>query len=141
MLKNMIVEVSMITALAKILLDDSISDNIREIKLNGLKSLYSYLRHYEESGYDNRLIINIAEKKIEMIQECTSKTEMSKIIKPRCPHYNGNRFIPDKYNVVEEELIYWSETSLQAPLNEVGFKRYMELFKLVFPEKAIEICS
>lgn len=141
MLKNMIVEVSMITAFASTLLDESISDNIREIRLNGLKSLYSYLRYYEESGYVDKLIRNIAEKKIDMIQKCTSKTEMNKIIKPHCPHYNGNTFISDEYSVLEEELICWSETSLQAPLNDAGFNRYMELFKLIFPKKVIDVCS
>ena len=29
--------------------------------------------------------------------------------------------------------------SLNAPLNEYGFKRYMELFKQIFPEKEKEI--
>ena len=36
----------------------------------------------------------------------------------------------------EEELICWSEASLRAPLNETGFQRYSELFRLVFPEES-----
>ena len=59
---------------------------------------------------------------------------MNKLLKPSYPYFNGNKFIPDKYNVIEEELICWSETSLQGPLNEIGFKRYTELFNILFPE-------
>lgn len=64
----------------------------------------------------------------------TSKTEMEKMLNPHCPTYNGNEFIPDKYNIPEEELICWSQTSLKAPLNDAGFKRFMEVFKLVLPD-------
>ena len=42
----------------------------------------------------------------------------------------------DDYSVPEEELICWSEASKNAPLNEVGFKCYMELFKQVLPEES-----
>ena len=77
----------------------------------------------------------LAEKKCNMIMSCNSKTEMEKIIKPKCPHYDGNKFVTDDYNVLEEELIAWSETSLAGPLNDIGFKRYLEVFMLVFPEE------
>ena len=43
-----------------------------------------------------------------------------------------NEFITSKYCIPEEEMIMWSCTSLKAPLNEAGFKRYMQLFKEVF---------
>ena len=76
----------------------------------------------------------IADKKGKMIMETSSKTEMEKVLKPHAPHYNGNEFFPDKYNVLEEELICWSETSLKSPLNDAGNKRYMQLFSEVFPE-------
>ena len=66
--------------------------------------------------------------------ETSSKSEMEKVLKPHAPHYNGNEFFPDKYNVLEEELICWSETSLKSPLNDAGNKRYMQLFSEVFPE-------
>ncbi len=38
---------------------------------------------------------------------------------------------------MNERLIGWSETSLRGPLISVGLKRYMELFKMIFPEKDI----
>lgn len=139
MLNNPIIEINMITAFAKILMSEDISDKIRELRLSALKSLYSYLEYYEKAGYVDKLICNIAEKKITMIMQSTSKTEMNNIIKPHCPKYDGNKFISNEYSVLEEELIGWSETSLQAPLNEAGFNRYMELFKIVFPEKVKDV--
>lgn len=72
-----------------------------------------------------------------MILNSTTKGEIEKISNPKCPHYDGVRFYPDAYNVPEEELIGWCETSLRAPLNSAGLNRYMEVFKTVFPEKEI----
>ena len=45
-------------------------------------------------------------------------------------------FISDPYLLPEEELICWSEASLRAPLNEPGYRRYMKLFRQVFPEES-----
>lgn len=71
-----------------------------------------------------------------MIMNASSKTEMEKVMKIKPPYFDGNKFIPDQYNVPEEEMIAWSQTSLQAPLDEAGFKRYKELFVQIFPEQA-----
>ena len=126
--------ISLIQAFVQILFDEKTSDDIKTLRINGLKELNKYLEYYKEKGYLKCLINKIAEKKIKMIMQITSKTEMEKIIKPTCPYFNGNKFISDKYNVIEEELICWSESSLQAPLSDVGFKRYKELFNIIFPE-------
>ena len=64
---------------------------------------------------------------------------MERIITPRAPYFDGNRFIPDKYSIPEEELIVWSETSLKGPLIAAASDRYRELFTIVFPERAKEI--
>ena len=77
----------------------------------------NYLKYYQDHGYIESLINKIAEKKTKMIMEIKSKNEMDKILKPSCPYFNGSKFIPNKYNVIEEELICWSETSLKAPLD------------------------
>ena len=60
---------------------------------------------------------------------------MNKLISPRCPAYNGRCFEEDDLIIPEEELILWSEMSLLAPLNGVGFLRYMELFKKILPDE------
>lgn len=139
MLKNGKIEMDITVAFVKILMSNDISDKVKELRLSALKELYNYLEYYEESGYLDKLINKIAEKKISMIMEITTKEEKEKVVKPNPPRFYGNKCITDKYNVPEEELICWSETSIIAPLNEVGFKRYMELFKKVFPDEEREI--
>ena len=136
MSKNIISEfnINLIQAFVEIFFDEKSSDGIKTLRINGLKELSKYLEYYQNNGYLESLINKIAEKKIKMIMQITSKTEMNKMIKPSCPYFNGSIFISDEYNVIEEELICWSETSLQAPLSEVGFKRYKELFDIIFPE-------
>ena len=131
--------ICLIQTFVEILFDEKVSDDIKELRINGLKTLSSYLEYYQNCGYKEKLINKIAEKKTKMIMQIKSKSEMDKMLKPSCPYFNGSQFVPDKYNVIEEELICWSETSIIAPLNEVGFKRYMELFKKIFPDEEREI--
>ena len=135
MLKNKNIEVDITMAFVKILMSNDIPEKIKELRLSALKELYSYLKHYEELGYVDKLICKIAEKKIGMIMQIENKEEKEKVIKPKCPQFYGDKFIPDKYNVPEEEIICWSEESLKAPLNEHGFNRYMELFRKIFPNE------
>lgn len=135
MLKNKNIENDIILAFAEILMSNDISDRVKELRLSALKELHNYLELYEELGYIDKLTIKIAEKKISMIMEITTKEEKKKVIEPNRPSFYGGKFITDKYNVPEEELIYWSETSLRVPLNEAGIKRYMELFKKIFPDE------
>ena len=112
-----------------------VPDKIKELRLKGLLHLQGILRKYKEESYCERLLSGIAEKKGKFIINAHSLTEMKKIFHVSCPTYNGNKFIPDEYWVPEEELIGWSHTSLNAPLNSVGFKRYMEVFGMIFPEE------
>ncbi len=124
----------LIQTFVEILLDEKMSDNLKELRIDGLKTLSGYLEFYKKRGYVGKLVDNIAEKKIKMLMQIESKKEMDKMLKPSPPHFNGAKFVTDEYNVIEEELICWSETSLRAPLNEEGYKRYLELFNIVFPE-------
>ena len=126
---------------SQILFDEKLTDKVKEIRYKGLQQLCNILNYYKSRGFDDKLLVPIAEKKCNMIMSCNSKTEMEKIIKPKCPHYDGNKFVTNDYNVLEEELIAWSETSLAGPLNEIGFKRYLEVFMLVFPDEYKKIIS
>ncbi len=120
-------------ALAELLLSDK-PDRVKELRISALQTLRNQLNYYKELGIIDRLLTAIAEKKCKFLMEITSKTEMEKMLKPHCPTYNGNEFVTDTYHIPEEELICWSQTSLAAPLNSAGFKRYMEVFKLVLPD-------
>lgn len=114
-------------------------DKVRELRLSAISQLRSRLAFYKEHGYIEALLCAIARKRAEMIMRTTSKTEMEKVMSVHCPHYDGNKFVPNQYNVPEEEMITWSETSLMAPLNDIGFRRYAELFREIFPEQAKRI--
>lgn len=122
----------LIPYIAEILVSDKLTDSQRELQFGALQQLQGILRHYESLGYRGDLICKIADKKGAMICKITIKSEMSEVLKPDCPHYDGNKFIPGKYNVPEEELICWSEVSLRAPLLSVACERYISLFKSVF---------
>lgn len=112
------------------------AERVKKLRLDAIRSLQRYLRYYRQLGYMPKLLYAIAEKKCRVISSIASKPELEKLIRPRCPHYDGNRFIPDTYSIPEEELICWSETSLKVPLDAAGFQRYMDLFKQVLPEES-----
>lgn len=87
---------------------------------------------YREMQIRDDIVDAIIEKRTQLILDATTVQELKSICAEPKPHYNGNEFITSKYCIPEEEMIMWSCTSLKAPLNEAGFKRYMQLFKEVF---------
>ena len=137
--KDIDFNLAIIPHIAELITQKGVADNVRELRWDALMQLTRQLNYYKSLGYIDRLLYAIAEKKGKMIMETSSKTEMEKVLKPHAPHYNGNEFFPDKYNVLEEELICWSETSLKSPLNDAGNKRYMQLFSEVFPEDYVRL--
>ena len=120
-------------AFAEILMDEESSDDLKNLRLNALKKLQRSLHHYDQLGYIPQLTTAIAEKKCQMIKEATSKAQVDKFLNPRCPHYDGGKFIEDPCIIPEEELICWSHASLRFPLNSVGAARFKEVFQRVFP--------
>ena len=120
-------------AFAEIVMDEEASDGLKSIRIDALKKVQRSLNHYRHLGYIPELTRVIAEKKCRMIKEATSKSEMEKFLQPRCPRYDGEKFIEDPYIIPEEELICWSYASLRFPLNNIGAARFQEVFKRVFP--------
>lgn len=121
-------------AFAEIVMDEDASDDLKSIRIDALKKVQRSLNHYHHLGYIPELTKAIAEKKCRMIKEATSKSEMEKFLQPRCPRYDGEKFIEDPYIIPEEELICWSYASLRFPLNNIGAARFQEVFKRVFPD-------
>ena len=121
-------------AFAEIVMDEDASDDLKSLRIDALKKVQRSLNHYHHLGYIPELTRAIAEKKCRMIKEATSKSEMQKFLQPRCPRYDGEKFIEDPYIIPEEELICWSYASLQFPLNSIGAARFQEVFKRVFPD-------
>ena len=128
------VDVILIPYFAEVIVGDK-PEKVQSLQFTALRQLQARLHWYSERGYQDKLINAIAEKKSEMIMRTTTKAEMEKVLHAPAPHYTGARFVTDQYCVPEEKLIGWSETSLRGPLIPAGLKRYMELFKLVFPEE------
>ena len=121
-------------AFAEIVMYEDASDDLKSIRIDALKKVQRSLNHYHHLGYIPELTRAIAEKKCRMIKEATSKSEMEKFLQPRCPRYDGEKFIEDPYIIPEEELICWSYASLRFPLNSIGAARFQEVFKRVFPD-------
>ena len=121
-------------AFAEIVMDEDASDDLKSLRIDALKKVQRSLNHYHHLGYIPELTRAIAEKKCRMIKEATSKSEMEKFLQPRCPRYDGEKFIEDPYIIPEEELICWSYASLRFPLNSIGAARFQEVFKRVIPD-------
>ena len=121
-------------AFAEIVMDETASDDLKSLRIDALKKVQRSLNHYHHLGYIPELTRAIAEKKCRMIKEATSKSEMQKFLQPRCPRYDGEKFIEDPYIIPEEEMICWSYASLRFPLNSIGVARFQEVFKRVFPD-------
>ena len=121
-------------AFAEIVMDETASDDLKSLRIDALKKVQRSLNHYHHLGYIPELTRAIAEKKCRMIKEATSKSEMEKFLQPRCPRYDGEKFIEDPYIIPEEELICWSYASLRFPLNNIGAARFQEVFMRVFPD-------
>ena len=124
---------------ADVLLDEDSPTKVLELRMRALAMLCGQLDYYRKLGYVERLIEGIAEKRAAMIMKATTKTEMDKVMKPKAPRYDGGKFVPDEYNIPEEEMIAWSRVSVQAPLSSIGMQRYMELFREFFPEESKEL--
>ena len=69
-------------------------DSVRNLRFDAMRQVQDYLHHYEMLGYMPGLLCVIAEKKCRYIMAAATKADMEQIIKPHCPHYDGNRFIP-----------------------------------------------
>ena len=80
--------------------------------------------------------LRICSEKDSDASNARTKGELQEISKPPKPVYNGNVFTTGKYDTEEEELLVWSLTCLQAPLNNQAYERYKELFCRLLPEKA-----
>ena len=89
-----------------------------------------YIQKFYEKGYLESIVYQIALKKINFLMDAKTRSEVKEILRPSAPIYNGNGFIPNGiFHVEEEELLLWSEASLQVPLNNESCLRYQYLFQ------------
>lgn len=114
-------------------------DKLAGERLAAAAKVMQYARIYQEDGILIWLVDRVLEKKLGWIKAAHTKAELAEIVKPSVPHYTGGGFSEGKYHVREEEMLLWSQASLQAPLNRIGYERYMELFREFFPKEAEKI--
>lgn len=124
-----------IMKIGEVIVDESVPPKVQELRLKALGTLRWQIEYYKKLGYVEKLLQGITEKRIAMIMKTTTKTEMDKVMTPRAPRYDGDKFVPDEYHIPEEEMIGWSQASLRVPLSSIGHKRYMELVMELFPEE------
>lgn len=111
---------------------DQLPKRVLEEKISALWDTYNRARSYRAMSIRDDIVDAIVEKKTSLILDATTVQELKSICAEPKPYYNGNQFITSQYCIPEEEMIMWSRTSLKAPLNEAGIKRYMQLFKEIF---------
>ena len=105
-------------------------------KLSAFLTLLSKCEYYRNEGFLPGLITEICRKKAEFIKTAKTKKELRLIMEPPNIRYNGNEILPaNEYCIPEEEMIFWSITSLIGPLTTEGQRRYEKLFKQIFPDK------
>lgn len=110
-------------------------------KFEALRKTASLLESYASRSFDERLLDVIMEKKAKMILEATKVSDVREIATPKAPEFLGDGWSVSRFSVPEEEMIWWSMTSLKGPLNEPANKRFMELFKDFYghsPDETIE---
>ena len=111
-------------------------DRLKEERIQTLQTIFQRAWRYQERGMLEEIILGFVQKKTAMLQNARTKGELQEISKPPKPVYNGNVFTTGKYDTEEEELLVWSLTCLQAPLNNQAYERYKELFCRLLQEKA-----
>ena len=119
-------------------LEFSLKNDLFAEKISAFLSLLETCRRYRKEGFLPDIITEICRKKAEYIRIAKTKSELQAIMDSPAVRYDGNEVIPaNKYCIPEEELIYWSNTSLLAPLQYDGLRRYEKLFKQIFPAGGI----
>ena len=98
-------------------------DRLKEERIQTLQTIFQRAWRYQERGMLEEIILGFVQKKTAMLQNARTKGELQEIS-------------TGKYDTEEEELLVWSLTCLQAPLNNQAYERYKELFCRLLQEKA-----
>ncbi len=120
--------------------DESKGLEIQKASMEAFQTVYQRVRGYMGDYLDFRLCLAILYRKGRMIEEARTKAELNEISKPSVPVKTYSGFREGLYHVPEEEILLWSYVSMETPLNDEGYHRYMELFARFFPEAAKKIC-
>ena len=108
------------------------SGAVPKAKISAIKDTIWRVANYRRQGIVSELVHTIFVKRMQLIGNAGTVSELKEIQAEPKPHYNGNGFSTGTFCIPEEELILWSQTSLRAPLNEAGMKRYLDVFHQVY---------
>ncbi len=121
--------------------ENQVPERIKLFRMTASLQLRRNLRALLKEGFRPDLVLRIAEKKIAMLHEATSKAQIESILYPPAPYFNGVKFCSSQYLTPEEELVAWSKASEVVPLDHWGQKRFEELFSETLPQAAKSILN
>lgn len=126
----------LLNAIVDICEDTALNKKIRGLQLDGVYAISKLAREYAGEYCMFKIVLDIAVRKLEYLRTATTRKEVTEILTPPKPRYNGRELVVDsKYYVPAEEMLIWSRTSFLAPLSEEGYKRYMKVFREYFGEE------
>ena len=117
---------------ALIVKHDDENDKLLNEKFEAIKRVYATVEWYAKDGFMEQIVDTIMEKKAKMILDATSVKDVRELDNPPKPQYDGNKWYNSPNSVPEEEMVWWSKTSLKVPLSYEAMRRYEELFKQFF---------
>ena len=123
----------------QVLEDERKEERLKKAIMEALLGIKRKASGEAERGILFELVLGMAQKKSRIICEAESISQLKEMVKPCEPYWNGGEFKTGPYHVPEEELLIWSEISLEMVLNDAGYRRYAELFMELFPEEGEEI--
>ena len=128
-------------ALVEVVLDATSDESEKELRLDCLIQIFGRANTYLKKGFLPDVVEAFFVRKMEGLPLVSTKQDMQDFLKVSTPNYSGGKFIDRNtpYYSEEEELLFWSETSLRGPLISAGYERYMELFKKILPKQAEQI--
>ena len=88
-------ELIILHTLVEIVMDEDASEHLKELRIAALNKVLRRLNAYHHLGFIRPLTTAIAEKKCSTIQKAATQAEIKRILGPRCPRYDGNKFVED----------------------------------------------
>lgn len=121
--------------LATLLTNDIGSKKLWGAQADALRRVHGICESHAKEGFDRRVVDTIMEKKARMILEATTVKALKEISNPPKPKYDGRAWHLSDNEVPEEEMIWWSKTSLHGPLVHTALERYIQLAEDFFGEE------
>lgn len=136
----MMIGLEFMRCLGELLLEEDLPDKVRSYRFQALQNTYEKATCFLEKGFLPELVEAFFVQKVKKLSDVQTKNDMELFVEGSKPRYTGGKLEPDgnPFYSEEEELMVWSLASMDAPLAQVGYERYMELFRKYFPNVAVK---